>query len=252
MDIRNDQIGFDRRIRLEWMELAANLMSLQLPVDDIRQKLLDEISNHLSVGKSTVNRGSGEKAFTIITRTWINVPDELIEFRNDGLDLFQKLPKNYHLAVHWGMTMAIYPFWAAIAFNVGRLLSLQSVFTSSQIQRRIEEIYGQRPTIKDASRRVLRSMIDWSVISEAPGRASFQQKETIVLNNPHLIAWLIEAQLHSSIQKKAPLRSVIHADCLFPFKIDNQTGNQFSSFSNRLEIINHGLDDSLVVLTSKE
>lgn len=37
------------------------------------------------------------------------------------------------------MTMAVYPFWNAVATQVGRLFRLQGIATAAQINRRVQE-----------------------------------------------------------------------------------------------------------------
>src|SRR5205807_3397044 len=45
--------------------------------------------------------------------------------RDDGLDHFRRLAVDDHLAVHWGMSMAAYPFFGTVAEATGRLIRLQ-------------------------------------------------------------------------------------------------------------------------------
>ena len=107
-------------------------------------------------GRST--RGNREKTITILLRTWFSVPDELVELRDEGLELLRSYPRSDHLLIHWGMVGAVYPFWMMVATHVGRLLRLQRSAAASQIQRRIREQYGERATVSVATRRVLRGV----------------------------------------------------------------------------------------------
>jgi hypothetical protein len=71
-----------------------------------------------------------------------------------------------HLAIHRGMTMAVYPFWSDIATQVGRLLRLQGVAAAAHIQRRVREQFGERETVSRAARRILLSYLNWGVLQE--------------------------------------------------------------------------------------
>ena len=64
------------------------------------------------------------------------------------------------------MALAAYPFWGAVAAQTGRLLRLQGTVAAAQVQRRIKEGYGERDTVSRAARRVLRSFIDWRVLTD--------------------------------------------------------------------------------------
>ena len=60
-------------------------------------------------------------------------------FRDDGLAHLNRLPLTDHLAVHWGMTIAVYPFVGVVAETVGRLLRLQGSCAAGQVQRLVRE-----------------------------------------------------------------------------------------------------------------
>jgi hypothetical protein len=82
------------------------------------------LRDKLSIG-GTAQRGNREKAITILLKIRVSVPPWLQPFRADGLGYLRRLPDADHTAVHWGMTMAAYPFFGAVAEAVGRLLCLQ-------------------------------------------------------------------------------------------------------------------------------
>jgi len=62
--------------------------------------------------------------------------------------------------------MAVYPFWASVATQVGRLLKLQGSVAAAHVQRRMRESYGERETVSRRVRFVLRSYVAWRVLRE--------------------------------------------------------------------------------------
>ncbi len=58
-------------------------------------------------------------------KIWVRPPRDLHPLQREGLKLLSHLPRGDHIAVHWGMAMAVYPFWGAVATHVGRLLRLR-------------------------------------------------------------------------------------------------------------------------------
>ncbi len=165
MNNRTNQIGFSQRVRLEWLETTANLVLAGNNRAAVSEALQELLKDKVSVG-GKAERGNREKIITILMKVWHNVPLELAALRTDGLELLKRLPGTDRVAVHWGMVMAVYPFWAAVAGHTGRFLNLQGSAAAAHIQQRIREQYGERETVSRAARRVLRSYIDWGVLGE--------------------------------------------------------------------------------------
>jgi len=158
-----DQIGFSQRIRLEWFEQTSNLVLAGNDKVAINSALQALLKDKVSVG-GIADRGNREKIISILMKVWVNTSPKLEAFRIDGIEMVKHLAPKNHIAVHWGMVMAVYPFWAAVAGHTGRLLKLQNTAAASQVQRRMREEYGERETVSRASRRVLRSFVDWDVL----------------------------------------------------------------------------------------
>ena len=241
------QIGFSQRVRLEWFEQTANLVlggNGKSATHDALQELLKE---KISVG-GQAERSNREKIITILMKTWLTVPSKLEILRIEGLELLKRLPQYDHLAVHWGMVMAVYPFWADVAVQVGRLLRLQNSASATQVQRRVREYYGERETVSRATRRVLRSYMDWGVLQETGTKGIYASKALLTIDDSRLISWIVEASLHARTNGSAPLKDLIDGPNLFPFRINPIQAESFVAGSPRLDILHHGLDADLVML----
>ncbi|MDH7577646.1 MAG: hypothetical protein QHH75_07395 [Bacillota bacterium] len=247
MNSRTNQIGFSQRVRLEWLEITANLVLAGNDKSAINEALQELLKDKVSVdGKAKY--GNREKIIAILKKVWLNVPHELEALRVDGLELLKRVPRTDRIAVHWGMVMAVYPFWASIASHVGRFLKLQGSATAAHIQRRIREQYGERESVSRAARRVLRSFIDWGVLSETGTRGIYSQGLSVSIDDPVIASWLIEASLHSCSNGCAPLKDLVNSTGLFPFHIKHFAAERLLAASPRLDLIRHGLDDKLLIL----
>ena len=247
MNGRQAQIGFSQRIRLEWFEQTANMILAgndKTAINDSLQALLED---KVSVGGQAV-RGGREKVITILLKTWLTVPRELEALRDEGLNIFQRLPRKERTVIHWGMVLAVYPFWGAIAADTGRLLRLQGTAAAAHVQRRVKEQYGEREAASRAARRVLRSFIDWGVLNETGDKGVYAQGEQYSVEEPRLIAWLMEASLRSRVHRAAAIKDLLDSPSIFPFQLAHISAEQVASLSPRLDILRHGLDDDLVML----
>jgi hypothetical protein len=247
MTRRTDQIGFSQRVRLAWLEQTANLVLAGNDKAAVNEALQEILKDKVSVG-GQAERGNREKIITILLKTWLTVPNQLEGLRDEGLELLKRVPRRDHLAIHWGMVMAVYPFWSGVAVQVGRLLRLQGSAAVAHVQRRIREQYGERETVARAARRVLRSYLDWGVLQESGSKGIYTVGTSLPIDDSRLIAWLTEAALYARANGSAPLKDLLDSPSLFPCRITPIHAESLVAASFRLDILRHGLDDDLVML----
>jgi len=247
MNTRKNQVGFSQRTRLEWFERTANLVLAGNDKAAINDALQDLLNDKVSIG-GEATRGNREKIITILMKVWLTVPAELEPLRVDGLELLRRLPLRDHMAVHWGMIMAVYPFWFNVAIQVGRLLSLQGSAAAAHVQRRVREQYGERQTVSRAARRVLSTYRDWGVLSNSDTAGVYTAGSSLAIDDAQLIAWLVEACLHARFDRRAPLEELVGSPGLFPFRIAPVSVESLVAASSRLGVLRHGLDQNLAML----
>lgn len=244
---RFTQIGVDRLVRLKWLEQTASLVLAGNNDAMIKSILQADLKDSFRSDNADV-RGSIDKSITILLKVWLRVPAGLESLRIGGLDLLKYLPANHRIVVHWGMIMAVYPFWASVALQTGRLLKLQGSAAATQVQRRIREQYGERETVARRARYVLRSYMDWEVLSETDEKGIYTAGPSLDVDDSRLIAWLVEASLHARANGSAPLKDLIDSSSLFPFRLKPIHAESLLAASASIDILRHGLDDDLVML----
>jgi hypothetical protein len=237
---RKMPIGFTQRLQLSWLDKAAGLLLAGSVRPQIKSALTDLLKDQLSVD-GTERRGSREKTITILLKTWVTVPKHLEALRDEGLGHLRRLPAKDHLPVHWGMTMAVYPFFSIVAETVGRLLRLQTSAAASQVQRRVRELLGERETVSRATRRILRTFIDWGVLIDADDKGVYKATPPHRIKDSHLGAWFVEASLVASDSSSAAVEMVMHSPTLFAFELPRISAKEFEA-TNRLEVFREGGD----------
>ena len=266
-------VGLSQRLRLEWLDEAAGLARAGRDRAQASSALAEMLQEKVSVG-GTSPRGNREKTITILMRIWCGPPPRLLPLRDAGLRLLDgmkppgatepaeviespavttepadTIESTGRLVVHWGMTMAAYPFWNAVAAQVGRLLRLQGVATAAQVHRRVQEQYGERPTVIRATRRVVRSFVDWGVLADTETRGRYVAGEPCPVRTPTLVAWLAEAALHvRGGESAAPVQELLGQPGLFPFRVSYVTVRGLVGSSLRLDMAHQGLDTEVVML----
>ena len=160
-------IGFDRKIRLRWLDATAEWTAQGLAAPAIRGQLERLLDGHVAGEGSHSARG---KTMTVLLHVWTAVPDAVAPLRDDGLALLRGRAGRDRLPLHWGMCLATYPFFRDVAAATGRLLALQGSAGLSQVVRRMTESWGERTTVTRAVQRVVRSFVEWGALVETGDR----------------------------------------------------------------------------------
>ncbi len=244
---RFTQIGVDRLIRLEWLEKTASLVLAGNDIKTTKDILQADLQESFRSDRVDV-RGSLDKTITILIKTWASVPKELKPLHKDALELLKNIPRQNHLPVHWGMLMSVYPFWAGVALQVGRLLNLQGSAVAAQVQRRVREQYGERETVARRTRYVLRSFCDWGVLKETDTQGIYVAGLKSTIDDPQIFAWLVIAYLYTRPNGSAPFKELISSPIFFPFSITQIHPDLLATLSSHIEIHRHGLDEDLLML----
>jgi hypothetical protein len=145
------------------------------------------------------------------------------------------------------MTMAVYPFWRAVADITGRLFRLQGTASAHQVQRRVREFYGEREVVSRSARYVLRAFADWGVIVDTETKGTCIPATARQIDDASVAAWLLEATMFASETTSTDLKGLANSPALFPFQLPRVTSDGLTQ-SGRLEIIRHGMADDLVLL----
>lgn len=235
-------IGFDRKVRLEWLDATADWAAEGLSAGDLRSRLDRLLEGQVAAGG---HRSAREKTKTVLLHIWVEVPSALAPLRDNGLSLLQRCSGRARIPVHWGMCLATYPFFRDVTSAAGRLLRLQGTVALSQVTRRMAETWGERSTVIRATQRLVRSLVLWDVLRETPENGIFTSAPPIqVGGDGEPGAWLVEASLAGSGQQGKPLRSLLSSPALFPFEL--QVSRRHLDANQRLEIHRQGLDEEMV------
>lgn len=239
-------IGYNRTVKLRWLDETVDMVLAGMPDSDIYSSLKERLEGELSIGSSAV-RGSREKTITLLMKTWVRVPDDLRELRQDAFELMKGIRRQERLPLHWGMTMAVYPFWRVVAEVTGRLFRLQGSAAPRQVQRRVKELMGEREVVARSARYVLRAFADWGVVADSERQGEYQCSPARLITDPELAKWLYEAVVVSLPDGASDFRSLVSSPGLFPFQLPAMSPAQLSG-ANRVEVIRHSLEESMVKL----
>ncbi|KAA0943751.1 hypothetical protein FQ186_20745 [Pseudomonas sp. ANT_H14] len=229
-------IGFDRYIRLEWAAAALKARAGLASVDE-----LDAFLATANLGKEALG-----KTRTKLNGLWLAPRAELLDFADRGAAILKTAPGVSAVALTWGMALASYPFFAKLAEQVGRLTALQDDCSAAEVHRRMNEVYGEREITRRAGQAVLQTQEDWGVIERIEKGRRLLRRPAILVDDPHLVTWLIEAVLRC-LGKPLALSSVQTTPVLFPFNLEGSLAF-LASGSSHIELRTEGPHSQFIAL----
>jgi len=237
-------IGFDRRLKLEWLDRAAAVRLANGKPTEVRTALDSYLRTRVA---GDAKGGARAKTRSVLMRTWALPRPETRELLTSALQLWPLVPIPQRLAIHWGLLIANYPFFFDTATHIGRLLRLQERVELSQATRRITETWGQRTTVPRAVQRIVRSLVDWKALIEEKERGEFSKSaKSIDVAHSDLSRWLVEAVVVASRGKSHSAELAMQHPALFPFAVDVTLSDLAKS--DLVEVVRHGLNDNVMVL----
>ncbi len=236
-------IGFDRKIRLHWLDATADWTAQGLAATAVRGQLERLLDGQVAGEGAHSARG---KTMTVLLHIWTAVPDAVVPLRDDALAQLSGRGGRDRLPLHWGMCLATYPFFRDVAATTGRLLALQGAAAQTQIVRRMAESWGERTTATRAVQRIVRSCVEWGVLVETGDRGTYAPAAKMPVAG--VGPWLLEAGLVGSGRREYPLRALAAGPAFYPF--DMSLSGQGVRGNPRLEVCRQGLDEDVVMLSA--
>ena len=132
-------IGFDRDIKLEWLDAVATQVAAGRSTRDVRASIHQMLGGVSASGKPTAALA---KTTTVLLHIWSQVQHAAVPLRDRIAAVIPDLSPSERLAAHWSLCLATYPFFLDVAANVGRLVSLQGEVSLASLRRRLAERLG--------------------------------------------------------------------------------------------------------------
>ncbi len=233
------QIGFDRFIHIDWVTVALKIRSGIGSLDELNESLN-------AAGLSVAAR---KKIRTVLNRLWLEPLPELVDFASRGIEIYKAYPDVSIPALSWGMAIATYPFFGKVAELVGRLSALQGDCASTEVHRRMSEIYGEREGTYRMTNMVLQSQASWGAIERVENGKRLIRRVPMTLTNEHAVAWIVEAALRYT-GKAVSVPALQAMSVIYPFILDRPLAYVLSNSPN-LEMRSEGTSNQFVALHSR-
>lgn len=209
-----ERVGFDREVKLDWLNEIVEQVSKEKDGKVIKLQMSDYLNKYGLIKNDTIR-----KTILVLRRIWLNVPEEHIQIRDEGIILFHSINENDKIWLHWGMCLLAYPFFKDIAEIIGMLHTLQDEVTMEQIRRRFTERWGSRTTTKRAINRVVRSMVWWGILDKTEKIGVYKFSKKISTDEKDLQKWFAHVLILANNTKVTPLDQLFNLNFSFPFRL---------------------------------
>ncbi|NLL17807.1 MAG: hypothetical protein GX262_02145 [Clostridia bacterium] len=232
-------VGFDQKILLHQLDFIVK----EIPFTDNRQELYQKLEEYLAADiagtKSRLN------ARTIITKIWYRVDEEYRGLQQEGLELYSRLNLEERKALHWGMILLAYPFFADVVKELGVSFRLQEEVPKIQLLRKIKSLYGDRRRVEVAFDAVIASITAWGFLASKGNGLRQIAGDRIQVQTSELKRWLAEVLLRVLAVDYLPVETFNEHPVLFPFRFYSLIEELNCS---RFNIIRQGVNMQVVCL----
>ena len=206
-------IGIDRKIKRAWLDVLLDHLAQTNDLEELRRFVDAHLAEELP------GAASRAKSVGISLKIWSGIPANRLPLRDRAVALLPKISGQERVWLHWGMTSLAYPFFRDTAEVVGRLLTLQDDFTTSQVQERLLKKWGDRATTREAAQKVLNTLVDWEVLRSTNTKGHFLLVARISSTSTPLQLWLLESLLTASSAEEIEAQQLLRLPEMFPFTL---------------------------------
>lgn len=210
------RIGFDRTIRIEWLDAAAARIVNGDSPDVARERIWEFLED---VEPGTTNNSGRGKTLTVLTRIWISVPPKAERLKQAALKQLTSASGEQRTGIHWAMAVGTHPFFFDVVTHLGKLIKLNGLANRTQIKRRMTEAWGDRSTLERTIQHTLKSLTQWGLLQIGPEHGSLVAPSQQIHVDRNVSPLLLHAVLLGHGKGMAIAQLSDHP-ALFPFSFD--------------------------------
>jgi hypothetical protein len=215
MTVVDKNVGFNRNIRLAWLDAAA---AFRTEADDpatIRARLDAVVGQEIA---STENR---RKAIDILCNIWVKTADAVPALHDQALRFFAATPfPGDRVWLHYGLVLVSYPFFREVVEVVGKLARHGSNVSPSVVKQRLVAERGQLGSLDKAVERVLFSLRDWGILTGTDRRNVYAARSAeFSASGKDLETWLLACAVRAHPAHEVLFADLIRLPELFPFRL---------------------------------
>ncbi|MBN2549891.1 MAG: hypothetical protein JXB15_12080 [Anaerolineales bacterium] len=207
-------IGFNRHVFLAWLDEAAALCCAGTNSAEARAHL------EAILAVDTQGAETRRKAIDILLNIWLHTRQINTSLWQDAAEKFKNGPASERIWLHYGLTLAAYPFVRECLRIIGQFERAGSTFTKVMLRDRLIAQRGQLGSLERSLRYVLASLRQWGVVAETEQQHVYQASpHAFSTDQADLELWLMACALHAHPAEEISFADLLRLPELFPFRI---------------------------------
>ena len=207
-------IGFNRNIKLEWLDATAAFCAEMDDPAAIRQRLKPIL------GEDREGSEAIRKSIDILLNIWHKIQEEHPDLHAQAIRLYQKSTHSQdRIWLHYGLTMLYYPFFRQCTTAIGLLSRYEETITNKGVIEKMIGELGHLGSLERAAQRVVASLRDWGILTDSDlSYAYTPQYRVFQASTQELEQWFLACTLKSHPAEQLPFADLLHLPALFPFQ----------------------------------
>lgn len=208
-------IGFNRNIKLDWLNATASFCAESNDPVEIRQRLEGVLSQDRS-GVEAIR-----KSIDILINIWNKNKEEYPTLTEFAVKHFKEtFNPSDRVWLHFGLTSLYYSFFRDTASVIGNLSKRGLLVTKKEVTKQLVSSRGYLGSLERVPQYILSTLRDWDILNNTDQtysyKAVYRELETDSLE---LQAWLLQCAFIGKDVEQIPFEDLIRLPELFPFNI---------------------------------
>ena len=213
-------IGFNRNIKLDWLDATAAFCAETDDPAEIRVRLRPIVRQ--SIDSQTNIR----KSIDILLNIWLRSGEIAPALQAKAVAYYREtaVPAD-RLWLHYGLTLVTYPFFFNTTTIIGQSIRYEDAITTPLVRKRLMAAMGELGSLEAAVSRIIYSLRDWGILLETGERNTYVPRyRGFNASTLELEAWLLACVLKAHPGEELPFPDLVNHPALFPFHFTTTAG----------------------------
>lgn len=160
--------GFNRNLRLSWLDTTAALCAETASIAELRQRLGPIVGQDISGPEGQ------RKTIDVLVSIWGRTSDLRPKLHAEAVALYQAHSvEASRLWLHYGLTLLYYPLFRQATAAIGQLSRMEYAVAPVEVKRRLVAQRGALGAVEKSVERVFTSLHDWGMLARRGRGAAY-------------------------------------------------------------------------------